>query len=82
MIKMKIKMSKTNSVPIPVSRQEKKMTPQEMWSNTMQRVITADTIKNLSGSPMNPSVPEPKLASNKFTRENAPNINPNPSPTL
>ena len=64
-----------------MSRLEKKMTPQEVWSNTMHRVITADTMKKLGGSPLKLSVPGPKLAASTLTRENIPDINPNPRTT-
>ena len=63
------------------SRLAKKMTPQAVLRRIMQRVMMAETMKKLCGSPWKPSVPGPRLAANTLTRENAPDINPKPRPT-
>ena len=41
----------------------------------------AEAMKKSLGSPLNPSVPGPRLSANTLTREKAPDIMPNPRPT-
>ncbi len=65
----------------PSSRAAKVMTPQQVWQRTMHRQRAAEIMKKFCGSPLNPTVPGPRLSARTLTRLKAPDMRPKPRPT-
>lgn len=50
------------------------------WSKINAKLVKAEATKNIGGSPFRPIVPGPVISARTLTRENTPEIIPNPRP--